>query len=187
MARKKNNSNHPREIDKSKKSNRRCGNCAHYKEKNAGDIYDGCKCGLTGKPKQYYHCCKKFAWRTDRKYTGEASSYTPGIQDANFRNTVIRYFTRGKNNFRSYCEVIVSGIMTIQMAEDIFRATANGKFIPDDVGMPTYALGAESDWYEFDGMNFYETTYEPSCGISAKELHDKFIAMKSSWEYRYGK
>ena len=54
-------------IDKSKKSNRRCWNCAHYGYAN-GDKYLNVFCMLTGKSKEYWNCCKNFEWNPEKEY-----------------------------------------------------------------------------------------------------------------------
>lgn len=62
-------------IDKSKKSNRRCWNCSHYKdcEQKVTRKPDGAFCEAIcptagGKPINYWNCCRHFQWNPDKCY-----------------------------------------------------------------------------------------------------------------------
>lgn len=59
-----------RPIDKSKKSNIKCEYCGNFAEPN-GNIYEDCKCLITGQKRNYWNRCKNFVWREDRQYVGE--------------------------------------------------------------------------------------------------------------------
>lgn len=65
----------PRPIDRSKSSNRRCVNCAHYPERKPNpnrwhdlDGMDLCP-EADNKPINYWNCCKKFRWNPEKTYT----------------------------------------------------------------------------------------------------------------------
>ena len=77
-----------RPIDKSKKSNRRCVNCAHYKECSDNKYHNPCArmticggklsshakllyCHTAHKAIDYWNCCKNFLWAPDKTYTEE--------------------------------------------------------------------------------------------------------------------
>ena len=59
-----------RKIDKSKKSNRRCDNCVHWKKRTEAGIYDICHTA-GGKRVHYWNCCGHFAWNPDKPYTDQ--------------------------------------------------------------------------------------------------------------------
>lgn len=64
-------------IDRSKKSNKRCINCAHYKDRvfppatrTADRDYMLGKCPTAdNKPVNYWNCCKHFQWDPNKLYT----------------------------------------------------------------------------------------------------------------------
>lgn len=58
-------------IDKTKKSNRKCENCEHWKDYKL-DKYGmmGSKCEITNEPKYYYQKCKNFEWSSRKEYKG---------------------------------------------------------------------------------------------------------------------
>lgn len=61
-------------IDKTKKCNRRCCNCRHYDERVKNPARRSWAehvflCPAAGnKEIDYWNCCKKFDWRSDREY-----------------------------------------------------------------------------------------------------------------------
>lgn len=64
-----------RPIDRSKKSNRRCVNCAHWPDKKHAQgsrRYDEpafrCDVPPGGKAIEYWHCCPCFRWNPDKSY-----------------------------------------------------------------------------------------------------------------------
>lgn len=66
-------------IDKSKPSNRRCINCAHYKNRLPNDTHIGRPGWNTdaedicptanNKPINYWNCCRQFTWDPAKQYT----------------------------------------------------------------------------------------------------------------------
>lgn len=52
-------------IDKSKKSNRRCCNCAHW---SGGSSDEGMLCLYRNETKNYWNCCKNFEWSRGKQY-----------------------------------------------------------------------------------------------------------------------
>lgn len=58
-------------IDKSKKSNRRCVNCEHWKDRTI--IHDfrskfTANCDTIGCSINYWNCCAYFEWAKDKEY-----------------------------------------------------------------------------------------------------------------------
>lgn len=190
MALKKNNSNHPREIDKSKKSNRRCGNCASYVEKNPGDIYNECKCGITGQKKEYWNCCKKFSWRRDRNYKGEVTPDVP-VAPASCGNTKIFYLYKDGSNYKVHNEAVVKGTITKEQANEIFDCTYAGSFIPGDVGLPENRFddytSDDTDWFELHNPEeaFFATAEEPTVDMTVDELVARFASMRDQWKKQW--
>ena len=59
-----------RKIDKSKKANRRCDNCAHWGQRTEAGRYDICH-EAGGKQIHYWNCCGHFAWNPEKLYKEE--------------------------------------------------------------------------------------------------------------------
>ena len=60
-----------RTIDKSKKSNHRCVNCAHWAKKRSygRSIWDHAFwCDTGGRSMDYWNCCSKFEWNQEKQY-----------------------------------------------------------------------------------------------------------------------
>lgn len=55
-------------VDKSKKSNRRCCNCAHW---SGGSSDEGMLCLYRNETKNYWNCCKNFEWSRGKQYVAE--------------------------------------------------------------------------------------------------------------------
>lgn len=57
-------------IDKSKKSNRRCGNCEHFPDDRTTDAL--LQCQKNRRKVYYYNCCYQFEWSSRKAYKQEA-------------------------------------------------------------------------------------------------------------------
>ncbi len=63
-----------RPIDKTKKANRRCINCAHWRTRKVLNEYSGeSQClnsdiAPTPKVINYWNCCRCFTWSPDKQY-----------------------------------------------------------------------------------------------------------------------
>ena len=101
-------------IDKTKKSNKRCVNCVHWKgEYLPNKLYDTAMrpCARTGIGKYYYNLCKGFEWNPGKRYVmspqetvenmvarynNQASKYTyPLPSDADILTAMYKYFYNG--------------------------------------------------------------------------------------------
>lgn len=178
-----------RPIDKTKKSNKRCCNCASYVEKNPGDIYNECKCGITGQKKEYWNCCKNFAWRSDRVYKDELPN--SASLHASRTNTRISYLYRDGCNYKVHNEAVVKGTITKEQADEIYNCTYAGSFIPEDVGLPENRFDDygpdDTDWFELYKPEeaFCSTTDEPTVDMTVDELVSHFAAMRDKWKKQW--
>lgn len=59
-------------IDKTKRSNRRCVNCIHYKKCQKQPILSywdrSLFCPVSGKRIEYWNVCKNFKWNPEKEY-----------------------------------------------------------------------------------------------------------------------
>ena len=108
-------------------------------------------------------------------------------------NTKVSYMYRDADNWKSYAEVVVEGVVSI---EDIAEYLDGGTyFCPADVGLghPGADLSnfphvtADHCWCELEEEDLEETTDAPTDGLTAENLVEAFReASERGWPSQFG-
>lgn len=102
-------------------------------------------------------------------------------------NTKISYLYRDADNYKSYNECVVPGIITEAQQKRILDSLDEGEyFIPSLVGLPEkkfdkYDPEADHPFFELGRYSFEETSAAPTVEITPEELTEAFEAHKDSW------
>lgn len=99
------------------------------------------------------------------------------------RNTEVQYLYRDANNFKCWNRCVVQGMLTDEeMAEIQNCCDSGGYFYPHLAGLPEEKFeGSDADvpWLELEG--FQQTSRKPDVDLTAKELLERFRALKGTW------
>lgn len=102
-------------------------------------------------------------------------------------NTAILYLYRDADNYKKQNYCVVEGVMTAEEESAIVDSLFEGElFIPSAVGMPEVRFDditeADGPWFEMMYKGFLPTYLPANIDVTARELAERFIAMKGKWE-----
>ena len=100
-------------------------------------------------------------------------------------NTVFNYLYRDADNYKTWNNVVLEGAMDDSDYEKILSCCdCDHTFVPENIGLDLirdweYDPETDHPWCE---VQPYELTEAKSCGLTVKELVDRFEKRKEHWD-----
>ncbi len=104
-----------------------------------------------------------------------------------YQNTKISYLTRSSENYKSFAEIVVPGLITPEQIQNILDTLQDQEyFVPELIDLPAERSfefnDTDSIYWELSKQSFTPTVNKPTIKRSIPELIQDFEANKNNWQ-----